>query len=84
MFFKELQQAGVPIEYRRFPPVRAFDDFGKLHYTEVLRHRQIIVNLTETLTALLPSTFDIEHLRASLLSGINSRLWAEVTGELYN
>lgn len=84
MFYKELEQAEVKMEYRRFPPIREFDTFGKLNYTEVLRHRQIIINMTQNLTQLLPGGFDLEHLRTSLLSGINSRLWGEVTGESYN
>lgn len=40
--------------------------------------------LTQSLTALLPVGFDLEHLQTSLLSGINSRLLGEVTGESYN
>jgi hypothetical protein len=72
------------IHYVKFPPIREFDAFGRLNFTEVLRHRQIIDELTQTLALLLPTSFDPEHLRASLLSGTNSRLIGEVTGEPYN
>jgi hypothetical protein len=84
MFYKELEQAKVKMEYRQFPPIKEFDLFGRLNYTEVLRHRQVIASLTQSLAALLPVGFDLDHLQASLLSGINSRLWGEVTGESYN
>lgn len=84
LFYHELEQQDVKIEYRRFPPIREFDTFGRLNFTEVLRHHQVIDELTQTLAVLLPSSFDLEHLRASLLSGMNSRLIGEVTGESYD
>jgi len=84
LFYHELEQEDVRIEYRKFPPIREFDAFGRLNFTEVLRHRQIIDELTQALALLLPTSLDLEHLRASLLSGTNSRLMGEVTGEPYN
>jgi len=84
LFYHELEQAGISIEYRKFPPIREFDTFGKLNYTEVLRHRSIIDELVSSLTSLLPSGLDLEHLRESLLSGVNSRLIGEVTKESYS
>lgn len=84
LFYHELEQEGVNIEYRKFPPIREFDTFGKLNYTEVLRHRSIIDELVGSLTSLLPTGLDLEHLRESLLSGINSRLIGEVTKESYS
>ncbi|MFP5268700.1 mCpol domain-containing protein [Coleofasciculus sp.] len=84
LFYHELVQEGVSIEYRKFPPIREFDTFGKLNYTEVLRHRSIIDELVDSLTSLLPTGLDLEHLRESLLSGINSRLIGEVTKESYS
>ncbi|NEP83953.1 MAG: hypothetical protein F6K39_41025 [Okeania sp. SIO3B3] len=50
----------------------------------VLRHRSNINDLINCLTNLLPSGLDIEHLRESLLSGVNSRLIGEVTEETYS
>jgi len=47
---KELENGSIEINYRKFPPIRDFDDFGKLNYTEVLRHRNNIAKLTESLT----------------------------------
>ncbi|MGB3691563.1 MAG: mCpol domain-containing protein [Spirulinaceae cyanobacterium] len=84
LFYHELVQEGIGIEYRKFPPIREFDTFGKLNYTEVLRHRSIINELVGSLTSLLPTGLDLEHLRESLLSGINSRLIGEVTKESYS
>jgi hypothetical protein len=84
LFYHELEQECVSIKYRQFPPIREFDTFGKLNYTEVLRHRSIIDDLVSGLTSLLPTGLDLEHLRESLLSGINSRLIGEVTQESYS
>ncbi|RQH57494.1 hypothetical protein D5R40_00510 [Okeania hirsuta] len=84
LFYHDLEKAGVSIKYRKFPPIREFDNFGKLNYTEVLRHRSNINYLVNCLTNLLPSGFDIEHLRESLFSGVNSRLIGEVTEETYS
>jgi len=84
LFYHELEKEGVKIQYRNFPPIREFDTFGKLNYTEVLRHRSIIDELVSSLTNLLPSGLDLEHLRESLLSGVHSRLLGEVTEESYS
>ncbi|ERT05205.1 hypothetical protein M595_4854 [Lyngbya aestuarii BL J] len=84
LFYHDLESEGVNIEYRKFPQIREFDTFGKLNYTEVLRHRSIIDELVGSLTRLLPSRLDIEHLRESLLSGVHSRLLGEVTEESYS
>jgi hypothetical protein len=84
LFYNELEKSDISIEYRKFPPIGEFDTFGKLNYTEVLRHRSIIGDLIGGLTSLLPSDLDLEHLRESLLSGINSRLIGEVTEESYS
>jgi hypothetical protein len=83
LFYRELEKEGVEIQYRNFPPIREFDTFGKLNYTEVLRHRSIIDELVSSLTHLLPLGLDLEHLRESLLSGVNSRLLGEVNEESY-
>lgn len=79
---KELNQEFIT--YRKFPPIREFDDFGRRHYTEVLRHRQIIDELAHKLAILLPSQLDPEHLRSSLLSGTNSRLMGESSRDSYS
>jgi hypothetical protein len=84
LFYNELEQEEVKIDYRKFPPIREFDDFGKLNYTEVLRYRHVVDDLTHSLALLLPIGFDLGHLRESLLSGFNSRLIGEVSGESYN
>jgi hypothetical protein len=84
----ELENGAIEINYRKFPPIRDFDDFGKLNYTEVLRHRNNITKLTESLTeslaALISTEFDLNHLQASFLSGVNSRLIGETTGNPYD
>jgi hypothetical protein len=85
LFYHELEQeAGVSIEYRKFPPIGEFDTIGKFNYTEVLRHRSMINQLMIDLKNLLPSGRDIEHLRESLLSGVHYRLLGEVTKESYS
>ncbi|MGC1310414.1 MAG: mCpol domain-containing protein [Phormidesmis sp.] len=84
LFYRELEKEDVGIEYRKFPPIKEFDTFGKLNYTEVLRHRSIIDELVGNLTKLLPSEVDLEHLKESLLSGVNSRLMGEVSDESYS
>jgi hypothetical protein len=84
LFYHELEEEGVSVEYRKFPPIGEFDTFGKFNYTEVLRHRSIIDELVSSLTHLLPPGLDIEHLRESLLSGVHSRLLGEVTKESYS
>jgi len=84
MFYDELIACGVSIEYRRFPPIRDFDEFGKLNYTEIIRHKQIVDDLTTTLGLLLPQSFDLHHLKTSLLSGVNFRLMGEVTDDVSN
>ena len=85
LFYHELEQEkDVKIEYRKFPPIREFDAFGRLNFTEVIRHRQVIDELMQALALLLPTSFDVEYLRASLIAGMNSRLMGEVTGESYS
>ncbi len=76
----------IKINYRKFPPLQNFDEFGKLNYTEVLRYRKTISHLVEELTdslgALISSEFELNHLQASFLSGVNSRLMGEATDNL--
>ncbi|NEP06957.1 MAG: hypothetical protein F6K25_07585 [Okeania sp. SIO2G4] len=31
LFYYDLEKAGVSIKYRKFPPIREFDNFGKLN-----------------------------------------------------
>ncbi|MBV6341550.1 mCpol domain-containing protein [Candidatus Magnetobacterium casense] len=84
LFYEQLEAEGLDIKYSKLPSIRGFDKFGRFNYTEILRHRQIINDITENMKQLLPANFNLEHLRSSLLSGINSRLIAEATGESYN
>lgn len=83
---KYIDQGDIKINYRKFPPIQNFDEFGKLNYTEVLRYRKTISHLVEELTdslgALISSEFELNHLQASFLSGVNSRLMGEATGNL--
>jgi hypothetical protein len=44
----------------------------------------MIDELVSSLTSLLPTGLDLEHLREPLLSGMNSRLMGEVTKESYS
>jgi hypothetical protein len=82
LFYHQLVNDEVSIKYRKFPPIRDFDEFGKRNLTEVLRHRQIINETTNALAFMLPTSFDIDHLKNSLLSGVNSRLIGEVTDDV--
>jgi len=86
LFYRQLEQKGVDIVYRKFPPIRKFDEFGKRNYTEILRHRQIINELINNLACLLSPEFDfdLEYLQTALLSGVNFRLLGEVTEEVSN
>ncbi|MCL4871739.1 MAG: mCpol domain-containing protein [Anaerolineae bacterium] len=86
LFYKQLEQEleQESITYRKFPPIREFDDFGRRHYTEVIRHRQIIDGLSDKLSQLVPLQLDHAHLRSSLLSGTNSRLLGEVSQDSYS
>ncbi len=85
LFLHQLHERDdVAIDYKQFPPIREFDAFGKLHFTEVVRHRRTVDQITTELSHLLPSDFDLSHLRESLLSGTNSRLLGEQTGANYN
>jgi minimal CRISPR polymerase domain len=83
LFYDTLKSENVDIQYRKFPPIKEFDIFGKLNYTEVVRHRQVVKNLKDNLEAILPTQFDIKYLEASLLSGINSRLRGDVNGDTF-
>ena len=84
MFYSELlEQEDVRIDYKKFPPIREFDTFGKLNYTEVIRHRQLIGNIVNNLASLFPKSFDMKYIEASLLAGINSRLRGEVNGDSF-
>jgi len=62
MFLPDLEQTGVTISYRRFPPVRDFDAFGKMNYTEVIRHRDVVEGATRDLGDLLPRHVDLGFL----------------------
>lgn len=85
LFLHELNKRGdVTIDYKRFPPIREFDDFGRLSLTEIVRHRRIVEQLTDNLSNLLPTNFDLSHLRESLISGTTSRLLGEQTGTNYD
>jgi len=84
MFYSELiDQEDVKMNYKQFPPIREFDTFGKLNYTEVIRHRQLIGNIINNLSGLFPKSFDMKYIEASLLAGINSRLRGEVNGDSF-
>ncbi|MDF0551671.1 mCpol domain-containing protein [Kamptonema sp. UHCC 0994] len=86
----EIETGEIKINYRKFPPIRDFDEFGKLNYTEILRYRNSISALTEKLVESLAGLkfpleeIDINHLQASFLSGVNSRLMGETTGNIYD
>ncbi|MCG5061579.1 MAG: mCpol domain-containing protein [Limnoraphis sp. WC205] len=91
MFYHELEeemkQGRVKLNYKKFPPIRDFDDFGKLNYTEVLRHRRSISSLMDhlssSLNALISTEIDLSHLQTSFMSGINSRLLGESKGDFH-
>ena len=80
MFLPELEGAGVAIRYRRFPPIRGFDAFGKTNYTEIIRHRDSVGRAIQQLSAVLKGP-DLTYLRDTLLEGIRQRLVADVSGD---
>ncbi len=84
LFYHQLKKCNLKIEYRKFPPIREFDFFGKFNYVEILRYHSIIDELIKSLKPLSPNDFDFEHLRESLLSGVHSRLIGEATEESYS
>ena len=92
MFYKDLQeeirQGRASLSYKKFPPIRDFDRFGKLNYTEILRYRRTISSLMEHLNASLNSLIctetDLSYLQTSFLSGVNSRLIGEAQGNLHD
>lgn len=80
MFLPQLETAGVEIRYRRFPPIRGFDTFGKTNYTEIIRHRDIVGRAIAQLSTVLNGP-DLTYLRDTLLEGIRQRLVADVTSD---
>ena len=85
MFYHELEEevekGQVSLKYKKFPPIRDFDEFGKLNYTEVLRHRRnisfLVDHLNDSLNALVSTETDLSYLQTCFLSGVNSRLLGE-------
>lgn len=75
------------IQYKKFPSIGRFDEFGKLNYTEILRHRsiidQVIDELEKELRKTISTEYDLQYLKASLLSGVNSRLRGEVSQDVF-
>lgn len=84
LFYAELISENVKIKYKKFPKIKEFDDFGKLNHTEIIRHKEIINNQIEQLSAFLPLNSDLSHLKSSLLSSVNSRLLGDVTKNIDN
>lgn len=86
LFYNEIKKRDIPIKYKKFPPIRSFDDFGKFNHTEILRHKNIINKLISQLSKLIPPeyTYNIQHLKDSLLSGVNYRLIGAATNDIYN
>lgn len=80
LFLPELESSGVPIHYRRFPRIRGFDAFGKMNYTEIIRHRDTIGRAVADLASSLNSP-DLDYLRDTLLEGIRQRLMGDLTGD---
>ena len=92
MFYHELEEeikkGKVKLNYKKFPPIRDFDEFGKLNYTEVLRYRRkissLIDHLSSSLNALISAEIDLSYLQTSFLSGVNSRLLGESKGDFHD
>lgn len=85
LFYAQLEQEkDTEIKYRKFPPTKQFDSLGKLNYTEVIRHRQLIDRLSKDFLSILPTKIDLGHLQSSLLAGVKARLLGEVTGQIYD
>lgn len=80
MFLPELEKTTARIHYRRFPPIRGFDTFGKRNYTEILRHREIISRAVDRL-AIAVNAVNLDYLRDSLLEGVRQRLVADLTND---
>lgn len=92
MFYQELEkeaeQGQASLNYKKFPPIKDFDEFGKLNYTEVLRYRRSISSLMDhlnsSLNALVSTKTDLSYLQTSFLSGVNSRLLGESRGDFHD
>jgi len=81
LFYDSLsQEPGIKIEYRRLPRITAFDAFGKLNYTEILRYRRLYSDLSRAASS-VDAGIDRPYLESLLLDGINSRLTGDVTGD---
>jgi len=77
-FYQELLGNNVSINYKKFPPISEFDDFGKLNLTEVIRYKDVINQISNSVSLINNHTLNLEHLKTSLNSGINSRLFGDV------
>jgi len=82
MFYSQLikEIEDDKIRYTKFPPISNFDEFGKLNLTRIVRYRKIFEGVINNLRSLDILDSSIEHIRDSLITGVNSQLSGEVYG----
>lgn len=83
-FYDDLIRENISMEYKRFPPLKGFDNIGNFNYTNVIRYKELIQSLTQSLEGVLPSRFDLKYLQSSLLSGLNLHLRGQATNSKFD
>ncbi|MEO1218704.1 MAG: mCpol domain-containing protein [Bacteroidota bacterium] len=78
MFYSELLNEKIVINYKKFPSISKFDEFGKLNLTKITRYRKTFDELKEDLLLLGILNHNAEHIKDSLMMGVNSQLSGEV------
>lgn len=78
LFYSDLEKEGVEINYKKFPSVSKFDEFGKHNLTKIIRYRKTFENLEQNLRLLGISNNNVEYIKDSLITGANSHLSGEV------
>jgi len=78
MFYSKLEKESVDINYKKFPPINKFDDFGKLNLTEIIRYKKFFGGLKTSLSKLSQNEYSLEHIESSLLTAVNSKLLGEL------
>lgn len=78
LFYTELVKEDISIKYRKFPAISKFDEFGKLNLTKITRYRKLFNSLEDDLRLIGVVDSNAEHIKDSLLTGVNSQLSGEV------
>jgi len=78
LFYTELIKEDINIKYKKFPSISKFDEFGKLNLTKITRYRKLFDDLEKDLRLIGVVNTNAEHIKDSLLTGVNSQLSGEV------